>query len=274
MGVGWALMISSCCPTLSLQQLPAQFDVARCTQVYIDIGLNVGDMLLALYAPEGIKTKPEQKQARAFSALFGSNRSSTCSIGFEPNPMHQRRLAGLAARLRARGHHVQIFGYGVSNETGSSTYWTDTAPHNIQNNGWGSSLLRWAANMDEGHAATVPTVTLQAILTRLPAFAASTRPQIGMKLDCEGCEYDALPPALYQLCANIDVLWLERHDRFFSRKWRGHKAGFESNGRVEALDESLRDLGKRRAASTCRTAVKGLSTFERAGRRLALSGSS
>ena len=203
---------------------------------------------------------------------------------------------------------MNIFGLGISNVSGTALYWTDMAPHNLQNNAWGSSLLRWASGMDKGHTDAVTTVELRALISRLLLPLSHTGQQheatrrgglvegdrrrqlvasshvvrrrgrqptspslppppltatVGMKMDCEGCEYDALPPAIDSLCASVDVLWLERHDRFFSHRWRGHKAGFESEGRVEKLDASSLEIGRRRNQGRCRTAVRQLTTIER-----------
>jgi len=245
--------------------LPNAFapSIAGCERVYVDIGLNIGDNLRTLYEPSFAATT--KKLNRTLGSLFGSvhARSDVCTIGMEPNPTHARRLATLQKRLSERGHRVQIFGMAVSNVSGSATYWTDTAAHNIARNGWGSSLLRWAANMDEGHAVQVPTLTLPMVLQALFPREAPKR-LVGLKMDCEGCEYDAMPPAADALCSSVDVMWLERHDRFFNTKWRGHKRGFESNGRVEALDASVRDMGHRRG---CRTQVRALTTSEY-GRRV------
>ena len=153
----------------------------------------------------------------------------------------------------------------LSNASGDARYYTDTAQHNLKHNEYGSSLLRWAANMDEQHAATVPLVALDCLLRTVLLPVRGPRPHVGMKLDCEGCEYDALPPAADLLCETVDRIWLERHDRFFSERWRGHKKGFASEGRVEALDAALASMRQRTgggAAAPCRTEVHRLSTAE------------
>ena len=53
-----------------------------------------------------------------------------------------------------------------------------------------------------------------------------------------------------------------RHDRFFSPRWRGHRAGFDSHGRVDALNRALGAMRERRARGDCRTDVRQLSDME------------
>ena len=137
---------------------------ADCTKIYVDIGLNIGDNLRVLYEP--MAAASNRKLNRTFGSLFGSvaERGDICTVGMEPNPVHGRRLSALQKRLRERGHRVQLYGVAVSNVTGIINFWTDAAPHNIARNGWGNSVLRWAANMDEQHAVQVPTLTLTSAL--------------------------------------------------------------------------------------------------------------
>jgi hypothetical protein len=280
------------------QRLPTVFapSIASCSRLYIDVGLNIGDNIRALYDRQ--VASASRKLNRTLGSVFGDagERGDVCTVGLEPNPIHSARLMALQRALRARGHNVQIFGVAVSNASGHATYWActqwlehrtsnvilmrvsrlrgqnDQAAHNVARHGWGSSLLRWAGKMDEAHAVQVPTLTLHDIVRALfyPEPSPHTSPPpprlVGMKVDCEGCEYDAIPPALEALCDHVDVLWLERHDRFFSKRWRGHLPGFDSLGRVKALDRSLRKLSTR--VTPCRMQVRTLSTTEVGRRRL------
>ena len=55
-----------------------------------------------------------------------------------------------------------------------------------------------------------------------------------------GYEYQLLPAAWRAICESVDVLQLERHDRFFSRSWRRKtSAWMDDEGRVAALDAVL-----------------------------------
>ena len=245
--------------TLSTSFAPS---LAGCARVYVDVGLNIGDNLRTLYEPSVASKAP--KLNRTLGSLFGSveARQDVCAVGIEPNPTHAKPLAAIQQRLKARGHNVQLFGLAVSNVSGTATYWTDTAAHNNVRNGWGNSLLRWATNMDDAHAVDVPTIPLVNVLATLFPHTSGERPRtlvVGLKIDCEGCEYDSVPQAIDALCSSVDVMWLERHDRFFSTKWRGHKAGFRSEGRREALDASIAEM-KQRAG--CRVRVRNLSAIE------------
>ena len=252
---------------LAKHALGAALRLDGCSQIYLDFGLNIGDNLVALFEPWKVPARASAK----FNAIFGVNRSKTCAIGFEPNPAHKPRLRTLANRLEHAGYRTAIFSAGLSNTSGTATYWTDTAKHNLNRHEWGSSLLRWAANMGPEHSVTVPTITLDEFLR---TFVRPTRSsnadgmRVGMKLDCEGCEYYVVPQAIDSLCRAVDVLWLERHDRFFKPSWQGHKKGYQSRGRVEAIDASLKQIRSLReqSPSRCLTDVRDLSTTER-GRR-------
>ena len=46
------------------------------------------------------------------------------------------------------------------------------------------------------------------------------RARVLAKMDVEGMEYDLIPAAAPLLCKTVDVLMLERHDRFFSERAR------------------------------------------------------
>ena len=249
---------------LAKQALGAALRLDGCSDVYLDFGLNVGDNLVALFEPWRLPARASAK----FNAFFGANRSHVCAVGFEPNPEHKPRLRKLGDRLERAGYRTAIFSVGLSNTTGTATYWTDTAKHNINRHEWGSSLLRWAANMVPEHSVPVPTITLDGFLRTsvLPMRSSNAHDvRVGMKLDCEGCEYYVVPQAIDSLCRAVDVLWLERHDRFFKSSWRGHKEGYQSRGRVEAIDASLRQMKSLRmhSPSRCLTDVRDLSKIER-----------
>ena len=83
--------------------------------------------------------------------------------------------------------------------------------------------------------------------------------------DVEGYEYDLLPATWPLVCAGIDHLMLERHDRFFLRIWRarmGMKETPESKPgrlRIKPLDEALE---KMQTAPYCRTLVSIMHPFE------------
>ena len=86
-------------------------------------------------------------------------------------------------------------------------------------------------------------------------------------------EYDLIPAAAPLLCKTVDVLMLERHDRFFSERarregWRvapgqprssGHARSTaepaEGRRRIERLNRALRTMAR---DSTCLTKVKEL----------------
>jgi FkbM family methyltransferase len=205
--------------------------------------------------------------------LFGNSserRRDVCALGFEPNPRHQAGLRRLERRLRNRGHSVHIFaaaiaaGSELNISSNAATYWVDRAAHNLNRHEVGNSLIRWAADMHSAHTHEVPTVPFDWLVRRQlqPPRRSSFRQKTLMKMDVEGAEYTVLPPAVRSgsLCEGVDLLLLERHDRFFSSKWRGHNPAFTTDKTLpRQLDDALLALKTRAgrgAQGGCKTRVR------------------
>lgn len=231
-----------------------------CEAVYVDFGLNVGRNFEVLYHPERFQ-RPKLEPHRSLREAFGNTsaaRARVCAAGFEPNPTHAPALQGLQRRLTAGGRHVHIFGAAVTDIAAMPPlrFFTDTAEHNMRGHQTGNSLLRWAANMDLAHSTLVPTVHFEWFLREHLGSAGAAWPVV-LKMDVEGAEYAVLPPAVGALCRHVDVLLLERHDRFFKASWRGHNPAFGTNTTPpRELSAALVDVRRQHVAGKCRTRVK------------------
>lgn len=230
--------------------------LANCSAAFLDFGAN-----------RGLKTQQLLNgDPSSFLRFFpADDRRAVCALGAEPNPSHRPTLRAIEERQRAAGRRVTILDVAIASENGEATFWSD---QDYQAHEWGASLLKWQREMEPKHSSRVRTVSLDWLLRRhvLPAAPRF----VVAKLDVEGAEYEAVPPALESLCRSVDVLLLEMHARFFKEKWRGHRPGFSTNlTLVEHLIGLLKGLPKRRRAGSCRTQVKPLGTVEQENAHLA-----
>lgn len=237
---------------------------AGCSRVYIDLGCNDGLNLRRLFMP-AVHRYGQSLFRELDAAVAGgqSNRSDICAIGFEPVPANEESIRKLVASLRAGGQAraqlLAVFPAAVHATNGLATFYLDQngpGSGGAKYHNWGSSLLMWEAGM-ERRPLRVPQVGLTYLLERLhgaDADAEAARVLTVMKMDIEGAEYDALPAAWRAVCARVDRLFLETHDRFFSERWHGHRAEMGSGeGRVGRLHELLGRMDDERRAGRCRT---------------------
>ena len=101
-----------------VQEVSKSADVARsrqsnpldgCEFVYLDMGTNTGVQIRKLFEPAlfpGAAVLPIFD--RYFGSAAGRNLSAVCAVGWEPNPVHSARLAGLQAAYRRCGWRVEI----------------------------------------------------------------------------------------------------------------------------------------------------------------------
>ena len=221
---------------------------ANCTSAYLDIGAN-----------RGLHVQRVANGA-SFARFFPvrAARRDVCVVGIEPNPSHTASLRRIEAEERAAGRRVTILPVAVSDTNGEAVFWSD---QDYQAGEWGSSLLRWQRKMTPRKSSRVATVSLDWLLQTHVLAAAPAH--VVVKMDIEGAEYDALPPALEAVCRGVDTLALEMHARFFKEKWRGHRPGFSTNlTKVEHLIKLLEGVRERKRRGTCRTQVVSLGSVE------------
>ena len=171
---------------------PLRSWLTGCTDVYVDVGSNVGQRIDALFGGP-----PDE----FFDECF-SNRSAACALAVEPNPLHRQTLRRKTAAHRARGRAVRVLYVAISNATGTAPFWNDLQP---KMNHWGASLFEWAGSASR--STVVPTVAFRALLEQLPTRSAC------VKMDAEGVEYDVLNGASAALCAKVRRIDVEWHDK-------------------------------------------------------------
>ena len=218
-----------------------------CERVYIDMGTNVGEKLHQLYQPERFDSRG--RLARTYFSGLGignesaakPNRSDICALSFEPVPANVVNPAAVGAA------------------SGATTFYLDDSPGGRANN-WGSSLLPWQKRMGLNASLEVhtPVVGLPWLLTA----HVPKRAKVVAKLDIEGAEYELLPAAHAAICASVDVLHIETHDRFFSKRWRGHRNNFTDDGAASRLQKQLRAMTAEHESGQCRTQWFEMGRFE------------
>ena len=253
-------------PALSALALPGPL-LRGCERVYVDMGTNIGVKLRHLY-------EPERFQSRAVRTYFAGlgfdnetevkpNRSYVCALSFEPVPSNVAKLRQLVWQLKKSGRagrHLHQFPAAIGAASGATTFYIDNAPGGRANN-WGSSLLSWQTGMgsNASRVVHVPVVGLPWLLTA----HVPKRARVVAKMDIEGAEYEVLPAAHAAICAGIDVLYIETHDRFFSKRWKGHRDNFSDDGAVARLRRQLSAMTAEHKSGQCRTQWIELGRFER-----------
>ena len=173
---------------MALQTFLAQ---GECAHVFLDVGTNLGVQIRKLAEPDKYRGAPI---LRTFRDLFGPPPwCHVCTVGFEPNPRHERRLDVLEERLRAaRAPPLFLFRAAASDADGTAPFLKvghegDASKHLRTQRLWLAGSLTYN---DSAASTRVPTVDLARVVR---AADAALRPRgdggkILMKLDVEGSE--------------------------------------------------------------------------------------
>lgn len=119
-------------------QVDALFDNFNCSRgLYFDMGSNRGVQVRKLYEPEEyLRATDDSIPVRMHSGfrqlmgrvsqhmrqVFGpSPRCGVCSIGMEPNPVHQERLLKISEAYGKQGYGVKFLQVAASTEDGQAT---------------------------------------------------------------------------------------------------------------------------------------------------------
>mmetsp|Transcript_43258 Transcript_43258/g.72115 ORF Transcript_43258/g.72115 Transcript_43258/m.72115 type:complete len:346 (+) Transcript_43258:117-1154(+) len=221
------------------------FDHYNCEHVYIDMGTNVGVQIRKIHEPQKY---PNALALPVFQKYFGPGpRCNVCTIGFEPNPSHSRRLDILQRRYRASGAGVLIFNAAVGTQTGILEYGTHSKKAD-ENDDWAGSVVS-ATNTYTGQQLfrSVRSVDVARIIkladARLRQKFGGKRlnSKIVAKSDVESSEFTVFPHLVMTkaICA-LDFVFIEWHTGHFDPVVHGRKQTqyFEPNRRgvVEAHD--------------------------------------
>ena len=235
----------------------------NCSKIYLDMGLNNGEKFFVLYEPD---VGYRQRQ-QPFSATFGhtyANRQDVCAMGFEPNGNLTWKLQRVRRRFERRGHRVYIFNAAIAPDSGSRRLYSDSDSQHRVLGTWGKTLVKYDERMAGRSSESVQAVSLAWLLhTVLLPKPGAARPRVLAKMDVEGAEYELISFNWPLICQTIDLLVVERHDRFFQEGWRrrvGSKRTHESEigaRRIHHLDRALdRMRNQMRNTKGCRTHVQ------------------
>jgi hypothetical protein len=110
-------------------------------------------------------------------------------------------------------------------------------------------------------ATQVPVVGLAWLLRHLVLPAPPHGPLL-LKIDIEGAEMEALPPAIGLICQTVDALQIEVHGKFLvhmraraSADERNRAAARSFRGALGKLMRAIKEMQRNHTRGTCRTAV-------------------
>ena len=200
--------------------------ISKCTDVYLDIGSNVGVQVRKLFEPENyenIRLKQQQKKTlkkvlNLYTEAFGSpskRNGRICAFGFEPNPKHRNILRHLEMIYHAKGWKVHFFPFAVTDKNTYLTLYSNER-----------NKMDDAASLYERNGVkkkfTVKGISLAEFIEEHFKHG-----QIKLvKLDIEGSEYEVLTDLLYKnmLCQEkIKAMYIEFHEHLFKKdSWLLH----------------------------------------------------
>ncbi len=115
------------------------FGAANCSNgIYLDVGSNIGVQIRKLYNPELF---PGASVLDIFDEYFGSVRTNTCAVGFEPNIAHTPYLTKLNKYFTKKSLPAMIYtGIAVAARDGWACFFDEAGSDHMQ---WGASLFDW-----------------------------------------------------------------------------------------------------------------------------------
>ena len=212
-----------------IEEKQSQFDIvypswlSKCTDVYLDIGSNIGVQIKKLFEPEKYNyTKLNKKKKvilnkvlNLYTDAFGLPRkrnkkfSGLCALGFEPNPKHQAILKKLEISYSTKGWKVHFFPYAVTNKNTFLTFYSN------QRNQVDDGASLYKTNKIKKQF-TVRSISLSDFIKN-----HFKNVQIKLvKLDIEGSEFEVLTDLLLKgmLCQEqIKTMYVEFHDSILKK---------------------------------------------------------
>jgi len=181
-----------------------------CLHVYIDLGTNRGVQIRKLYEPHLFPLAPIHE---LFNRYFGDagdrTPSDICSVGFEPNPNHEKHLKAMAEAYASCGIKVLMMtntGVGAHNKMAQFAVINDSYGGEIQHD-LGSMFvkdnetveemenkMKISSSFDKIKMIRFSDYLLKTVATRkLPLKAAVETPRVVIKMDIEGAELEVVP---------------------------------------------------------------------------------
>jgi len=206
-----------------------------CRHVYLDMGTNIGIQIRKLYEPHLF---PDALVLPIFDKFFGPigerDLRSICSVGFEPNPMHNDVLRDLEEKYQTCGWRVYIFpSTGVGSEDKSDVDYVykklwegEDAGVGLTDplGGMGRFLDKsgiYADDIVEGMMVKVRQLRIANFINNVvakrkrsvvadPANFSQRPPSVVMKLDVEGRELEIVPDLVMSgALQHIDNLYID-----------------------------------------------------------------
>jgi hypothetical protein len=190
-----------------------------CRHVYLDFGSNVGVQIRKVYEVDYFNMSTSA--TRRFEQFFGGPKErvknrDVCSFGFEPNPLHAKRLKALEACYNSKGWRTKYYtstAITTKDKKGGVKFYTKGSDRSQY---WISALEKTSDKDVEWDidALDIAKFVMDEVKDRLiPAAAEGQRPpSVLMKMDIEGEEINVVPWLLSTgaLCF-IDHIMIELH---------------------------------------------------------------
>ena len=165
-----------------------------CTNIYIDIGANIGYQIHKLYNPSNCRSPVQH-----LFDMLGS-RSTVCSIMIEPNPDHSLVLTEITKRYYPRVTFLPGLA-STSNASTSPFYRNENYINGKAHHAWtGSNIPRYVGQ----NGVDVRNVDVGRLID------IHSNKNIGMKIDIEGSE-DTLLPHIWERLCNFAFVYIELH---------------------------------------------------------------
>ena len=184
----------------------------RCNHLYLDIGTNVGVSLRKLYEP---KLYPKAELIPYFDKNFGpmDKRDHVCSVGFEPNSKHAKRLIELQQVYQKMGWPMVIFTTtGVATSDGTLTINRVSNDKDVSHKEMGAGVFHGADHQEEVIALDISHFLHKIVKLWEGANYKKHTSRILAKMDIEGSEFSVIPHMLQEgsLCL-INEITIEYH---------------------------------------------------------------
>lgn len=199
--------------------------------MFLDLGANVGVNALFLYANNSYFHKSKGMRP-LMDKVFGQSRKDVCYRGFEPNPLHRKRLESFENMHKK--YNIKFFPYAVGVKNTTETFYKK---HDTYTN-----MVGFGKTYRLGYTPyNVSVINIANYITNNLHKQAT----VFVKMDIEGYEYEVLFYLITQgiLCEFVDYLSIEFHARY-------------CNGPLCKLESDIKHILAHLKYMKCNTVVK------------------
>ncbi|EOD40880.1 hypothetical protein EMIHUDRAFT_222266 [Emiliania huxleyi CCMP1516] len=198
--------------------------VDGCVNVFVDAGASIGVHTRFLFEPAFYN---DSKFVAVFDRVFGVDRNLTCSLGFEPNPIHKARHEKMQRVYARMGWRYTFFPMALGTASEELVFHEngDFEDNGKDNEYWGfgvtnfNEAFRGASNRTgQNLIVRVPSVSFDEILSQISRRAMPSihpRGRVIVKMDIEGLEFAVVPQVVASgnLCRVVDWISVEWHPK-------------------------------------------------------------